>query len=82
MNTPVDAVDEDQDDYETRHAERLYRARRERFAVAAFRALIAKEELSKRTDWKEIARVAVAAADELEEALNPTPVGLPPYEPG
>lgn len=75
-------MDDEQDDYEKRHSERLYRARRERFAVAAFRSLIAKEELSKLTDWKAIARVAVEAADELEEALNPTPVGLPPYEQG
>lgn len=75
-------MDEDQVDYEARHAERLYRARRERFAIAAFRALISKEELSKRTDWKELAKAAVEAADELEESLNPTPAGLPPYEQG
>lgn len=71
--------------------ERRYRDRRERFALAIFRTLASDVSVGKlltddpdtlashRAGWSKLARQAVAAADALEEALNPSPPDLPQH---
>ena len=67
--------------------ERRYRDRRERFALAVFRSLILQDAADRRTkelivpsDWRQLAKEAISAADALEEELNPTGPVLPDYE--
>lgn len=61
------------------HDERRYQQRRERFALAIYKTLAAHAEPSRLTDWKELAKQAVEAADALEEVLNPNAPDLPEY---
>lgn len=70
-------------DAESKHAERRYEQRRERFALAIFRILIQREEGSKLTDYRAFACEAVEAADDLAAVLDADPnlPILPPYIP-